>query len=295
MVSLPADGVYYVHLCDVQRKAGSEYGYRLRLSAPRPDFALRVVPSVINIRPGETLPVTVHAIRRDGFGGDIALTLKDAPGGFSLNGATLPAGQDQVRITLTAPRSSLKELASPAGGPVPVSLQGLTKIDGREIVHAAVAADDMMQAFAYRHLVPAGELKLFLIDRPFPRGRARVLSDGPVRIPSGGTSTLQIALPGGPMMGEVHVELSEPPEGIGLQETSGTSGTVQVVLRCDGVKVKPGLKGNLIFALSTERGAAQGQGGAKRRMPLGVLPAVSFVVVEPTSTTASSPASQPQR
>ena len=44
-VTLPADGTYYLHLADVESKGGPEYAYRLRISEPRPDFALLVVPS----------------------------------------------------------------------------------------------------------------------------------------------------------------------------------------------------------------------------------------------------------
>ena len=51
------------------------------------------------------MPVTVYALRKDGFDGEIALALKDAPAGFALSGARMPGGQDQVRITLTAPPS----------------------------------------------------------------------------------------------------------------------------------------------------------------------------------------------
>ena len=50
MVKLPADGTYYVHLGDIARNGGEEYGYRLRISPPRPDFALRVVPSSVGLR-----------------------------------------------------------------------------------------------------------------------------------------------------------------------------------------------------------------------------------------------------
>ena len=100
---LPAAGTYYVHIGDSQRQGGPEYGYRLRISAPRPDFALRVVPSSVNVRGGATVPITVYALRRDGFSGEIAVALKDAPDGFTLGGAKVPAGQDQVRLTLSAP------------------------------------------------------------------------------------------------------------------------------------------------------------------------------------------------
>ena len=90
-------------LGDAQHKGGAEYGYRLRISAPRPDFALRVVPSSISAAGGMTVPITVYALRKDGFAGDIALALKDAPRGFQLSGARVPADADQVRLTLTVP------------------------------------------------------------------------------------------------------------------------------------------------------------------------------------------------
>ena len=50
MVKLPADGTYYVHLGDTARNGGEEYAYRLRISPPQPDFALRVVPSSVALR-----------------------------------------------------------------------------------------------------------------------------------------------------------------------------------------------------------------------------------------------------
>ena len=85
---LPAGGAYYLHLGDTQGKGGPDYAYRLRISRPQPDFALRVVPSSINARAGATVPVTVYALRRDGFAGEIALKLKDAPSGFILAAAS---------------------------------------------------------------------------------------------------------------------------------------------------------------------------------------------------------------
>ena len=48
--TLPAQGVYHLYLGDAQHKGGPEYGYRLRISPPRPDFELRVAPSAINLR-----------------------------------------------------------------------------------------------------------------------------------------------------------------------------------------------------------------------------------------------------
>jgi hypothetical protein len=96
------------------------------VSYPQPDFELRLTPSGINARSGASIPVTVHAIRRDGFTGEIAVKLKDAPAGFVLEGAVIPAGQDRVRITLTIPIMHLE-------GPHKLTFEG----------HAAIAARDV--------------------------------------------------------------------------------------------------------------------------------------------------------
>ena len=64
MVKLPADGTYYVHLTETCRKGGSAYAYRLRISPPRPDFALRVVPSGVGMKSRGYGFTYVYAIRK---------------------------------------------------------------------------------------------------------------------------------------------------------------------------------------------------------------------------------------
>jgi hypothetical protein len=164
--SLPTNGTYYLHIGDAQNKGGLDYGYRLRISPPRPDFELRVVPSSINVRTGATAALTVYALRKDGFSDDITLTLKDAPSGFTLTGGRVPAGQDQAKLTLRVP-------PMPTTEPVSLHLEGRAVIQGREIVRPAIPAEDMMQAFFYRHLVPAKDLKVAVIGRAKPAPPAR--------------------------------------------------------------------------------------------------------------------------
>jgi hypothetical protein len=159
--TLPADGTYYLALGDAQHKGGPAYGYRLRISPPQPDFELRVVPSSVNVRAGATAALTVYALRKDGFSDEIALTLKDGPSGFTLSGGRVPAGQDQAKVSLKAPPTPTKE-------PLSLCVEGRAVIQGRQIVRAAVPADDMMQAFFYRHLVPAKDLKVAVIARAKP-------------------------------------------------------------------------------------------------------------------------------
>ena len=275
--TLPADGTYYLHLGDAQHKGGPDYAYRLRLSPPQPDFELRVVPASVNVRGGAAVPITVYALRKDGFSGEIALALKDAPAGFALSGARVPANQDQVRLTLTAPPTASKE-------PLTLSWEGRATIQGREVVRPAVPAEDMMQAFAYRHLVPAQEMKVAVSGRNMSRSPVRILGESPVRIPAGGTARVRIAAPAFAFAGKIQLELSEPPDGIAIKDASPSGGGAEIVLQCDAAKAKPGLKGNLIvnaFADAPELpGKAKAQ-APQRRRPLGVLPAIPFEVVMP--------------
>jgi hypothetical protein len=156
--TLPANGSYYVHLSDVQRQGGAAYGYRLRISAPRPDFELRVVPSSLSARPGSTATLTVYGLRKDGFTNDIIIFLSNAPDGFKLSTGKISGTNDQVRLTLTVPFMPQKE-------PVSLGLAGRAIIEGDAVIRAAVPAEDMMQAFAYRHLVPSESLEVAVVGR----------------------------------------------------------------------------------------------------------------------------------
>jgi len=278
MVTLPASGSYLLAIGDTQQKGGPEYAYRLRMSAPRPDFELRVTPSGVNGGVNASVPLTVHALRKDGFSGAIELALKGAPRGFNLAGAVIPAGRDQVRITLTIPPPILRE-------PLKLALEGRATIEGKEVVRQAVPAEDMMQAFFYRHLVAESELKLAVPRGAAFRTPARVIGPRTLEIPAGGTVRLRVetSLPANSPIEKVRYELDDPPEGISIQETAAVPGGVELVLRSDGVKAKAGLQGNLIIDISGERTppAANGRpAGARQRVPLGTLPAVTFEIVK---------------
>lgn len=275
--TLPANGNYYLYLCDTQHKSGPEYGYRLRISAPQPDFALRVVPSSINVRAGMSVPITVYALRKDGFSGAISLALKDVPKGFTLSGGQVPANQDQVRLTLAAPQI-------PPDEPINICLEGRATIDGREITRSAVPAEDMMQAFIYRHLVPSKNLLVEVIGRGRQRAPLRLLGGTPVKLTASGAAKVRFSLPPGPLANQVQLALSNPPEGISIEKLSTVQDNLVLQLHLDAEKMKPGMKGNLIVDAFTERDVAAATGGkppaAKRRVPLGTLPAIPFEVVE---------------
>ena len=273
--ALPTDGVYFLRVRDAQRHGGVEYGYRVRLGPPQPGFALRVVPSSINVRAGASAPVTVYALRTDGFTNAIALALKDAPPGIRLGGGVIPAGQDQARLTLSAGPLVVAE-------PFRLSLEGRADIQGRTVTQPALPADDMMQAFAYHQLVVAKEQRMAVTRRVLPLGDVKVLSAAPLRIPAGGTTRLRLGLPGSRAAERLRFELSDPPAGILLESTAIVDRGVELVISGDDDVVTPGTKGNLIVdilpAANSRPGQPAARPGAKRRV-LGSLPAIPFEIV----------------
>jgi len=126
--------------------------------------------------------------------------------------AWVPAGQDQVRLTLTTSRTVATQT-------IAIHVEGRATIGGQEVVRTAVPADDMMQAFAYQHLVPANDLFVSVAGHAPSKGPAAssektsppkkstkksskanrdeitILSENPVKIPAGGTAQVQVGMP----------------------------------------------------------------------------------------------------
>ncbi len=272
---LPADGTWYVQLSDSRTHGGDAYGYRLRIGPPRPDFALRVTPSSVNVPVGRAAPIRVHVLRKDGFDGEIELILKNAPDGFTLSGARIPAGRNSIRMTLTAPRERLNE-------PAALTLEGRAEIGGKTIRRPVVPSEDMMQAFLYRHLVPSREF-MVAVTRGKRGGRpVELVGDVPVQIPAGGATEVRIRIPKRPKLRKIELELSDPPTGMSLQDVTVVPDGLAFQLRVDGDALQVGFADNLIVEAFTEVvREAKGDKKAKRRqrISLGVLPAIPFEIV----------------
>jgi len=271
---LPADGTYYLRVSDAQARGGADFGYRLRISAPMPDFELRVTPSSIGVRAGVSVPLTVHAIRRDGFDGPIDLGLIGAPSGFALSGARIPAGADRVRVTLAV--APTRQLA-----PFPLRIEGIARIGGAEVRRMAQPAEDMMQAFAYRHLVPCRELLVVVQGRAWVPPPMPNSPDRPIRIPLGGTTRVQVNRAAGPMAAQIAMSLDDPPAGVSLVSSDVQADSAALVLSAEVGKAKVGDKGNLIVSVFVRRQApvANVRRQAQPLFPLGCLPAIPYEVV----------------
>ena len=275
MAELPTNGNYYVHLADSQHQGGQAYGYRLHIAAPQPDFALRVTPSSLSVRAGGIIPVCIYALRKDGFNGEIEVVLKDAPAGFKLNGGKIPAGRDCVRMTLTSPPKAPDQ-------PIALQLKGRARIGGQTVSHPAVPADDMMQAFLYRHLVPSQELLVSVQKAKWRVPPVELIGDGPIRIPAGGSVQVRIKTRKRPILKEMQLKLSEPPEGITLHDVTIVPEGIAFRLKADKDAMQIGFTDNLIVEAFREFTPKQQEGKSapqKRRVSMGFFPAIPIEVV----------------
>ncbi|MBM4038981.1 MAG: hypothetical protein FJ290_10765 [Planctomycetes bacterium] len=276
---LPKDGAYRVQVSDAQNQGSDAHAYRLRVSGPQPDFALLMSPSSLSVPAGGLALLTVHALRKDGFAGDIELALKDAPAGFALDGGRIPTGRDRVRITLAAP-------AKPLDRPVVLRLEGRAELGGKTLTRPVSPSDDVMQAFLYRHLAPSREL-MMAVTKSGPRGLpAELAQRGPVRVPANGSVQVRLKTTQRPG-GDIKLALNEPPEGVTLHDVKPLPDGLAFQLRAQGAAAKVGFADNLIVEVTTDnaaqpkgKGAGKG-GGQSQRISLGLLPAIPFVVVQP--------------
>ena len=213
-IELPESGVYTIRLDNLQGKGGHAYAYRLRVGESHPDYHLRVVPSGISVPQGGTAVVTVHALRKSGFDGAIDLRLADAPQGITISGPPIAAGAEKAVLNISAAGLEAEKM-------MPIRIEGMARIKDRNVRREAVPADDTMQAFLYRHLVPAQEL-LVRITKQLPvTVKAELPESGVVKVQAGGKVIIphQTVRQDG-VKGNIRLSLSNAPEWVSLKKTS---------------------------------------------------------------------------
>ena len=269
-IKLPAAGAFYLYLSDTQGSGGPDYGYRLRVSRPQPDFDLRVTPASINARAGATIPVTVYALRRDDFSGEI--TLAQGRSRWLTSGASIPANTNEVRLTLTVPsrpeppQFSRSKAAPPSTAGSPPRRR---------------PAEDMMQAFYYHHLVASHEWLAQVTGQPRPNARAawkveskRPCGSHPVAPPA-------CTSPSPPRLADIlRLELNAPPEGVTIKDVE--------TVRDESPSSSPSTRGQAGTEGQPDRRCVHGTRrpnapSPPAAVPLGTLPAIPFEIVAPGS------------
>jgi hypothetical protein len=139
-------GLYRLQVRDLFSgiKANPRHVYRLSIRRETPDFRLvaqmlapkfkadaKDIPiGVPLLRRGESLPVRIMAFRRDGFNGDIELSLESPPPGLRFDGDRIESGKNSAVILLTA----ASDAPAFAG---PIKLIGRVKLGETELVREA--------------------------------------------------------------------------------------------------------------------------------------------------------------
>lgn len=247
--TFPSAGKYVVRIRDVQGAGGDAYAYRLAVAPPRPDFVLRVIPDNPRVGPGESTAITVKALRRDGYTGEIRLAVRDLPDGFVTTGAVIPAKQDAVRLTVTAPPDAPVELLTP-------TIVGTGKIGNATVVREAVPAEERMQAFGFTHDVPTDELLLAVL-KPGPFTVAVERTAEPVlRVHPGSEVTIVVkAVRREGAKGPIKLTAEKPPKGITIKPAVIADGEEQatVTIRV-GKGVPVGFAQNIILTATLRAG-----------------------------------------
>ncbi len=136
----PADGKYFVqvggHLTDAL--AGPRHFYRLRIAPDQPDFQL-VVTAAAETRPdactlwqGGNQSYTVYAWRKDGFTGDIQLSVEGLPAGVTCPPQTIGGGVQDTQLVLNAAADAVNWTGE-------IKVKGTATIKGQPVVREARA------------------------------------------------------------------------------------------------------------------------------------------------------------
>src|SRR4029077_12224471 len=110
--------------------------YRVRITKELPDFRLFVMPADENrpdacrIGQGGTHHYTVYADRRDGFKGDILLTMEGLPAGITCTPQVLNASMRMTQLVVTAADNAAEATSA-------VKVVGAAVINGQKVVQQA--------------------------------------------------------------------------------------------------------------------------------------------------------------
>jgi len=262
---LPASGTYFIKICDIQNKGGEDYTYQLRLSAPIPDYKLRLVPSSITIPQGGTGILNVQVLRKESFNGEINLSLKNPVNGISLDGAVIPANQDQFQLTISLPDFIPLGITT-------LQIEGTAKIGNKIINRELVPAEEMIQAFSYKHLVPVKEFVINIIEKAKLTISPKISDNKILYIPKGGSIDvgMEINRQEG-LKDKLKFLLVIPPKGITLTEKQITDldKNTTITIKSNDKDSKTGYKGNLIFQIVNEN-----------KKVICTVPAVPFEIID---------------
>ncbi|MGV3720468.1 MAG: pre-peptidase [Actinomycetota bacterium] len=98
----PADGEYIVQIRDLHSRGGDSFVYNISAAPGKTYFSLRCDDDKALVGPGSGYAMYVLASRRDGFAGDIQLTVENLPPGVTMTSDRVRAGMTQSCVVFRA-------------------------------------------------------------------------------------------------------------------------------------------------------------------------------------------------
>jgi hypothetical protein len=144
-LTLPKDGEYRLVLADRTQGYGADYCYWLRIGPAMPDFAVYSTVSFVNIPVGGSARVMFVLDRKEGFSNEVTIVSDE-----------LIVSDNVIGVTNIEKNVTFKAKDERTFKPKSISLFAEASIQGKTVRKPITPADQMMQAFAYNHLLPAG-------------------------------------------------------------------------------------------------------------------------------------------
>ncbi len=181
-------GRYLLQVEDVLDNRGSNYFYVLEKKKATLPFEVFVSPATLSVARGGTSVFTVTINSRDKINKPIELNLSGLPSGTKLSNLKIFAGAKKKEVSVTVPENSRE-------GNYDLKLNASVFDPKNQLENKtenAVAADEMMQAFYYRHNIPAAGFSLEVTPKApfrieFP---SEFYTGGEFRIPFAQTDTV---------------------------------------------------------------------------------------------------------
>jgi len=199
----PADGKFLIEIRDLHLRGGAQFPYAIQVTRSQPYFLLEADTDKTLLAPGVNSVFYVRALRKNGFAGDITLTVEGLPAGVKAvcgripanaidacvileTAKDAPAGAANIRILGTATHSipggeplqlsavaqPLQEYYSPGGGRgnYPVDLHTVSVADAMDIRAVHVSATGMQ-------LTPGGSQRIDVTIERAPGYKGNVTLD----------------------------------------------------------------------------------------------------------------------
>ncbi|WP_146394295.1 peptidase [Planctomycetes bacterium CA13] len=286
-VTVPGTGNHYLHVTDSQNSGGKDFSYRLTMRAPDSDYELRVTPASIIARAGAVVPITVFALRKDGFDQPIHLRLVDPPAGFQLDGNVIPGDADSIRMTLKIPR---KQADDASGQPIAMEMEGVSMPARRsrardQIIRPAVPAENMMQAFIWYHLVTVEKWNVVISGRARSAMPFSAIMPAPrVVLPQTGEFYVGLNLTDKKLKADdLGLEISAGPPGVSAEFFQAPNGAMAIKFTMEEKEIEPGLEGNLIISVYKDvmpKPTEENPEPKEYRVDYGYMPAIPFGIAE---------------